>query len=102
DDTEEATEILELVRKHISEKPIHTVIYITHYVFGAQAIQQALDGELKVIGHPEINKNVQESGGLGASIPELSPTLTARAYEQFSVLLPAEGPDAKSPTPIYR
>ncbi|WP_241907179.1 alkyl sulfatase dimerization domain-containing protein [Vibrio splendidus] len=101
DDIEEATEILELVRKHISEKPIHTVIYShSHYVFGAQAIQQAFDGELKVIGHPEINKNVQESGGLGASIPELSPTLTARAYEQFSVLLPAEGPDAKSPTPI--
>ncbi|WP_394246458.1 alkyl sulfatase dimerization domain-containing protein [Vibrio profundi] len=101
DDIEEATEIMALISENISNKPIHTVIYShSHYVFGTQAIEQAFDGSLTVIGHPKLNKNILSSRGLGAAIPELAPTLTARAYEQFSVLLPEEGQDAKSPTPV--
>lgn len=101
DDIEEAREIIDLVREHISDKPIHTVIYShSHYAFGSKALQDVYDGELTVIGHPKVNSNILESGGLGSSIPELSPTLTARAYQQFSVLLPENGADAKAPTPV--
>lgn len=89
------------MREHISDKPIHTVIYShSHYAFGSKALQDVYDGELTVIGHPKVNSNILESGGLGSSIPELSPTLTARAYQQFSVLLPENGADAKAPTPV--
>jgi alkyl sulfatase BDS1-like metallo-beta-lactamase superfamily hydrolase len=55
-----------------------------------------------VIGHPNLNKNILESAGLGSAIPELAPSLMARTFEQFSVLLPDSGPDAKAPTPVGR
>jgi alkyl sulfatase BDS1-like metallo-beta-lactamase superfamily hydrolase len=100
DDVEEAQEIIELVRK-ISDKPIRTVIYShAHYVFGTRAITDAYGDDITVIGHSELNKNILESGGLGSAIPELAPSLLARTLEQFSFLLPAEGPDARAPTPL--
>ncbi|MEZ9701265.1 alkyl sulfatase dimerization domain-containing protein [Vibrio sp. 10N.261.46.E12] len=101
DDIEEAQEILDLIQLHISEKPIHTVIYShSHYGFGTQAITAKFGEEIKIIGHPELNRNVRESNGLGASIPELSPSLYARTLQQFSAFLPDEGPDGKAPSPI--
>ncbi len=100
DDIEEAQEIIKLVKK-ISKKPIRTVIYShAHYVFGTKAITDAYGDDITVIGHPGLNKNVLESGGLGSAIPELSPSLLARALEQFSFLLPADGPDGQAPTPV--
>ncbi len=103
DDIEEAQEILDVVREKISDKPIHTVIYShSHYGFGTRAIADGFGEDLTIIGHPRVNQNVLESGGLGAAIPELAPVLLARTLEQFSVLLPAEGPDGQAPTPIGR
>lgn len=100
DDIEEAQEIIELIKK-ISNKPIRTVIYShSHYPFGTKAITDAYGDDITVIGHFNINKNLLESGGLGAAIPELAPVLLARTLEQFSFLLPEEGPDAQAPTPI--
>ncbi|PKH06007.1 alkyl sulfatase dimerization domain-containing protein [Moritella sp. Urea-trap-13] len=100
DDIEEAEEIITLI-KTFSDKPIKTVIYShAHYAFGTQAIVDAYGDDITVIGHPALNANILESGGLGAAIPELSPTLLARTLEQFSMLLPEEGPDAKAPTPV--
>lgn len=101
DDLEEAQEVLALIRQHISDKPIHTVIYShAHYAFGTQAFADAYQGELTVIGHPKLNHNISASLGMGADIPELAPVLTARALQQFSVFLPSEGPDAEGKSPI--
>lgn len=100
DDMEEAEEIMELIKK-ISDKPIRTVIYShAHYAFGTKAITDAYGDDITVIGHADLNKNLLESGGLGAAIPELAPVLLARTLEQFSVLLPKTGPDGGSPTPV--
>ncbi len=100
DDIEEAQEIIELVRK-VSKKPIRTVIYShAHYCFGTKAIADAYGDDITVIGHSQLNKNILESGGLGSAIPELAPSLLARTLEQFSFLLPAEGPDGQAPTPV--
>ena len=99
DDIEEGAAIIEQA-KAVSDKPITTVIYShAHYTFGTQAIIDAYGKDVKVIGHSQLNKNILESGGLGAAIPELSPTLMARTIEQFSFLLPESGPDAKADTP---
>jgi alkyl sulfatase BDS1-like metallo-beta-lactamase superfamily hydrolase len=100
DDIEECLEIIELIKK-ISDKPIRTVIYShAHYVFGTKAITDAYGEDITVIGHPELNRNILESGGLGAAIPELAPSLLARTLEQFSILLPPSGPDGQAPTPV--
>jgi len=100
DDIEECQEIIELIRK-FSDKPILTVIYShAHYVFGTKAITDVYGEDITIIGHPNINKNILESGGLGSAIPELAPSLTARTLEQFSFLLPKSGPDAQAPTPV--
>lgn len=99
DDIIEGQGILDLARQ-VSDKPVSAIVYShAHYVWGARPIVAA-GQDVKVIGHEDLNSNILESGGLGSAIPELAPTLMARAYEQFSVLLPAEGPDAKSPTPV--
>ncbi|MCZ6663086.1 MAG: MBL fold metallo-hydrolase [Actinobacteria bacterium] len=99
DDIKEGAEILELARQ-VSDKPVSAIIYShAHYVFGARPLVEA-GKNVEVIGHPNLNKNLLESGGLGSAIPELAPTLLARALEQFSVLLPENGPDAKGPSPI--
>ena len=99
DDLEEGRSIIEQAKK-VSNKPITTVIYShAHYTFGTQAILDTYGKDVKVIGNPMVNQNILESGGLGAAIPELSPSLMARTIEQFSFLLPEKGPDAKAATP---
>jgi alkyl sulfatase BDS1-like metallo-beta-lactamase superfamily hydrolase len=101
DDIEEAEEIIKLIKKKISSKPIRTVIYShAHYGFGTKAITDAYGDDIVVIGHSDLNKNILESGGLGSAIPELSPSLLARTLEQFSFLLPENGPDGRAPTPV--
>lgn len=80
--------------RQVSDKPIKTVIYShAHYVWGTKPMLEGAE-DYMVIGHPNLNKNILESSGLGSSIPELAPVLTARAYEQFDVYNPSEGPDA--------
>lgn len=102
DDIEEGQEIIELAKK-VSDKPIRTIIYShAHYVWGAKAFADAAGGDITVIGHPLLNKNLLESAGLGSAIPELSPVLMARTFEQFSVLLPKSGDDAQAPTPLAK
>ncbi len=99
DDVIEGQGILDLA-KQFSDKPVSAVIYShAHYVWGARPLVAA-GKNVKVIGHEDLNSNILESGGLGSAIPELAPVLMARAIEQFSVLLPAQGPDAKSLSPI--
>ncbi len=99
DDIKDGSEILELVRQ-VSNKPISAIIYShAHYVFGARPLVEAGEN-VEVIGHHNLNHNILESGGLGSAIPELAPSLLARTLEQFSVLLPENGPDAKSPSPV--
>ncbi len=100
DDIEECLEVIALIKK-VSDKPIRTVIYShAHYGFGTKAITDAYGDDITVIGHPDLNKNILESGGLGSAIPELVPSLLARTLEQFSFLLPASGPDGQAPTPV--
>ena len=100
DDIKEGLEVIELIKK-ISDKPIRTVIYShAHYGFGTKAITDAYGDDIVVIGHADLNKNLLESGGLGSAIPELAPSLLARTLEQFSILLPDNGPDGKAPTPV--
>ncbi len=100
DDIEECLEVIELIKK-FNDKPIHTVIYShAHYGFGTKAITDAYGEDITVIGHSALNRNILESGGLGSAIPELAPSLLARTLEQFSFLLPANGPDGQAPTPM--
>ncbi|MBD0399952.1 alkyl sulfatase dimerization domain-containing protein [Flammeovirga sp. EKP202] len=92
-DIEDGKKFLNEIKK-ISNKPVKTIIYShAHYVWGSSPL---LEGQMvyNVIGHPNLNKNIKESGGMGASIPELSPLLTGRAYEQFDIYTPSEGEDA--------
>ncbi|WP_281615992.1 alkyl sulfatase dimerization domain-containing protein [Flammeovirga sp. SubArs3] len=80
--------------KKVSDKPVKTVIYShAHYVWGTTSL---LEGQqtYNIIGHANLNKNIKESKGLGSSVPELAPVLTARAYEQFDIYTPNEGDDA--------
>lgn len=99
DDIIEGQGILDLARQ-VSDKPVSAIIYShAHYVWGTRPLVAA-GKNVMVIGHEDLNSNILESSGLGSAIPELAPVLMARAIEQFSVLLPAEGPDAKSPSPI--
>ncbi len=99
DDIKEGKEIMELA-KTVSDKPVVALIYShAHYVGGGLPFLEA-NPDLMVIGHPDLNSNLLESGGLGAAIPELSPVLLARTLEQFSFLLPDEGDDAKAPGPM--
>lgn len=101
DDVIEGQGVLDLA-KQFSDKPVSAIIYShAHYVWGARPMVAA-GNDVKVIGHPSLNANILESGGLGSAIPELAPALLARAIEQFSVLLPSKGPDARSPTPISK
>jgi alkyl sulfatase BDS1-like metallo-beta-lactamase superfamily hydrolase len=99
DDNVDGRRFLEAVRE-VSNKPVHTLIYShSHYVWGGRVMLDGIE-DYTVIGHPMINQNILESGGLGASVPELAPVLTGRAYEQFNIYLPEEGEDAplaKSP-----
>ena len=99
-DNEDGREFLKAIRT-VSDKPVIAIIYShSHYVWGGRAL---LDGKVDytIIGHPGVNKNILESGGYGASIPELSPVLTARYLEQFNHYLPMQGEDAPiSPSPI--
>jgi linear primary-alkylsulfatase len=86
----------------VSDKPVSAIIYShAHYVWGAKPMVAA-GKDVKVIGHQNLNSNILVSSGLGTAIPELAPTLMARAIEQFSVLLPAQGPDARGPSPISK
>lgn len=99
DDVIQGQGVLDLA-KQVSDKPISAIIYShSHYVWGAKPMVAA-GKDVKVIGHHGLNDNILASGGLGSAIPELTPVLKARAIEQFSVLLPKDGPDAKSPAPI--
>jgi len=101
DDLEEAEEFISLIRT-VTDKPVLALIYShAHYVWGAGAIiDESINGDIPVIGNARLNSNIQESGGLGSAIPELAPSLLARTFEQFHVLLPQEGPDGALPAPI--
>ncbi|MBD0399951.1 alkyl sulfatase dimerization domain-containing protein [Flammeovirga sp. EKP202] len=100
-DNENAREFLKGIRT-VTDKPVKTIIYShSHYVSGGKGLLEGNE-EYTVIGHPKVNKNILESGGKGASIPELAPVLEARYYEQFNVYVPSEGADAPfnlSPVP---
>ena len=92
-DNDEGRMFLEAIRT-VSNKPVIAIIYShSHYVSGGRAL---LDGneDYMIIGHPNLNKNLLESGGRGASIPELAPVLNARFLEQYSSYVPKDGPDA--------
>ena len=92
-DNADGQKFLDAIRQ-VSDKPIKTVIYShAHYVWGTRPMLEGAE-DYMVIGHQNLNKNILESGGLGSSIPELAPVLMARAYEQFDVYNPNEGPDA--------
>ncbi|NCF20497.1 MAG: MBL fold metallo-hydrolase [Haliea sp.] len=99
DDIVEGQGILDFASQ-VSDKPVSAIIYShAHYSWGAKPMVAA-GKDVKVIGHPDLNGNVLESSGLGAAIPELTPILMARGAEQFSVLLPKQGPDAGGPSPV--
>jgi alkyl sulfatase BDS1-like metallo-beta-lactamase superfamily hydrolase len=100
DDLAEAKEFVSLIRT-VTDKPVSALIYShAHYVWGAQAvIDESIDKDIPVIGNERLNGNILESGGLGSAIPELAPSLLARTFEQFHLLLPKEGPDGAMQAP---
>src|SRR5262245_6577505 len=77
----------------ISSKPIKAVIYShAHYTLGTRAIVEG-EGDVMVIGHPNLNENVRVSSS--AYFPETDPLQRARAYQHAQLFLPEKGPDAK-------
>jgi alkyl sulfatase BDS1-like metallo-beta-lactamase superfamily hydrolase len=102
DTKKDGEKLLKAIRT-FSKKPIKAIVYgHSHYCFGAGVMAEGK--EVMVIGHPDLNKVVEQnmaSGGAPAYFPEISPYLTARALLQFNAYLPTEGPDAWfSPTNI--
>ncbi len=102
DTKKDGEKLLKAIRT-FSKKPIKAIVYgHSHYCFGAGVMAEG--NEVMVIGHPDLNKVVEQnmaSGGAPAYFPEISPYLTARALLQFNAYLPSEGPDAWfSPTNI--
>lgn len=78
----------------LSDKPVVAIIYShAHYTMGASAFTEGGD-DLEVIGHPMINRNITQGGGLGTYFPEITPLQLARATEQFNNYTPRSGPDA--------
>ena len=93
DNLEEGRHFLKEIRK-LSDKPVKAIIYShAHYVHGASAVADG-NKDVIVIGHPSLNKNLAEGGGLGTAFPELAPLQLARAAEQFNNFVPRKGPDA--------
>jgi alkyl sulfatase BDS1-like metallo-beta-lactamase superfamily hydrolase len=85
----------EKIRK-ISNKPIKAVIYShAHYTLGTRAVIEG-EKDVMVIGHPNLNKNMQQASALGSYFPETEPLQYARAYQHAQVYLPEQGPDAKA------
>lgn len=88
--------MLEAIRT-ITDKPIKVIIYgHSHTVAGAGVLAEGNE-EIMVIGHPNLNKVVEENiggGGAPSFYPEVSPYLSARALTQFNTYMPKEGPDA--------
>lgn len=97
DSKEEGVMFKELIRKHISTKPIKTVVYShSHYTLGTGAIVDDAKTAV-IIGHEKLNETVMamaKAGGAPALMPEVGPVLTARAAQQFANFLPDTGKDA--------
>ena len=76
--------------RQVTDKPIVAIIYSHHhYTGGAKVYVKAGGGqEVKVFGHPDVDRNLQSSAGL------LGPMQFRRAGIQLGFYLPHEGPDA--------
>ena len=95
ENAEDGAKFREIIRRDISKKPIIAVFYDhAHYAKGAATL---LDGDkAMIVGHPDSNRTVQESGFLGKpNVPEMMPELDGRARIHFGTDLPSTGPDAK-------
>ena len=97
DDIEDGERALKAIRS-ISQRPIKAVIYShNHYAHGTKPIIEG-QGEVMVIGHPDVNKNfaaLNSGFATGGEFPEAQPALASRFLLQFGGLLPGEGPDAR-------
>ncbi|SMC92584.1 Alkyl sulfatase BDS1, metallo-beta-lactamase superfamily [Desulfocicer vacuolatum DSM 3385] len=81
-------EALKMIRKY-SSKPIIAVIYSHHhYTGGTTEYLKEAAGEIKVIGHPALDDNLQSTVGA------LGPMQFRRIGIQFGFYLPKEGEDA--------
>jgi alkyl sulfatase BDS1-like metallo-beta-lactamase superfamily hydrolase len=83
------------IRK-VTDKPIKTVMYShSHEVLGTTTLIEG-EKDVLIIGHPNVNKNLQGSGfSLGSYFPETEPLQFSRGLQQVGTFLPKEGPDAK-------
>jgi alkyl sulfatase BDS1-like metallo-beta-lactamase superfamily hydrolase len=82
------------IRK-VTDKPIVAVLYShSHEVLGTSALLAGEGDDVRIIGHPNVNKNLQTSG-VGSYFPETEPLQWARLYQYFNAFLPDDGPDGK-------
>lgn len=83
------------IRK-ITDKPIKAVMYShSHEVLGTTTLIEG-EKDVLIIGHPNVNKNLQGAGfSLGSYFPETEPLQFSRGLQQVGASLPNEGPDAK-------
>ncbi len=76
--------------REVSDKPIVALIYSHHHYTGGAKVYADEGGgkDLKVFGHPNLDKNLQSSTGA------LGPMQFRRAGIQLGFYLPQKGPDA--------
>ena len=89
DGIEEAEEHLEEFRK-ITDKPVSAIIYTHwHYTVGTRAyVPDGQEESIEIWGHELVNANVS------ANNVDLKHTHVKKAFAQFGLFLPSEGPDA--------
>ena len=83
------------IRK-VTDKPIKAVMYShSHEVLGTATLIEG-ENDVLIIGHPNVNKNLQGAGfSLGSYFPETEPLQFSRGLQQVGATLPKEGPDGK-------
>ncbi|WP_342431167.1 alkyl sulfatase dimerization domain-containing protein [Neobacillus sp. FSL H8-0543] len=77
--------------RSVTDKPIMAIIYShNHYTKGAKAFlsEEAEDGSIQIIGHPDIHKNTINSTA------ELGKAISKSTAQHFGLYLPNQGPDA--------
>jgi len=81
--------------RRVTDKPIKAVLYShSHEVLGTTTLLEGEEKGVLIVGHPNVNKNLQTSG-VGSYFPETEPLQWARVYQYFNAFLPNDGPDAK-------
>lgn len=99
DNAHDAKQFYSEMRK-VTNYPVKAIIYShEHYALGAKYIvdeeKKRGNSSIRIIGHPNTNKEMLTTGGVSTLHPEVGGVLMARSVEQFNLYLPDSGPDAR-------